>query len=370
MITVTGLNPTTHQAGTVYTDASVTANDAVDGSVTVNSDISATNPNISVLGTYTITYTATDSSGNVSTATRVVNVVDTTGPTITLTEHSTLGGVETVNIQTGQTYVDPGATATDNYDAGAINVTTTSNNVDTSALGAYTVSYQAQDSLGNTTTSSRTVNVVDTTTPVMNLIGSNAINVNIDGTYTELGVTITDNGNDVSSNVIITNGTVDTSSVGTHTILYDYTDIGGNAAPQLSRTVTIVDNIAPVITLTGSSTVTHDAGTTYTDAGASATDNVDGSITLGAPTSTVNTSQIGTYTVTYTATDTAGNSSTATRIVNVVDNTLPVITVTGSNPVYVQYQGSYTDQGATATDTFVRPSYSVTLGYLASSAMV
>ena len=38
----------------------------------------------SKVGTYTITYTSTDASGNTGTETRTVNVVDTTGPDITM----------------------------------------------------------------------------------------------------------------------------------------------------------------------------------------------------------------------------------------------------------------------------------------------
>src|SRR5436853_6644573 len=57
-----------------YTDPGATASDAEDGSVTVTSDISSTNPNTNYADTYTITYTATDAAGNVGTATRTVRV--------------------------------------------------------------------------------------------------------------------------------------------------------------------------------------------------------------------------------------------------------------------------------------------------------
>ena len=50
---------------------------------------------------------------------------------------------------------------------------------------------------------------------------------------------------------------------------------------------------------------------------------------------------------TYTSTDASGNSGTATRTVNVVDTTAPVVVVTGDNPATVD-GGTYTDEGATA----------------------
>ena len=57
------------------------------------------------------------------------------------------------------------------------------------------------------------------------------------------------------------------------------------------------------------------------------------------------------YTVTYTATDAASNVATATRTVNVEDDTTaPVITVLGDNPAAVVPGATYTDAGATAVD--------------------
>lgn len=88
-----------------------------------------------------------------------------------------------------------------------------------------------------------------------------------------------------------------------------------------------IDTTAPVITILGNNPVSHQVGTTYTDAGATAWDNVNGDLTSSIiTTSNVNANVIGTYTVTYDVTDTAGNTATATRTVNVVEST--VITIT------------------------------------------
>ena len=83
VITVTGSNPYSHTVGQTYVDPGATATDAVDGTVTVTSNVSSTNPNVNVVGAYTITYTATDHAGNVAHATRTVNVAAATATVAT-----------------------------------------------------------------------------------------------------------------------------------------------------------------------------------------------------------------------------------------------------------------------------------------------
>ena len=108
------------------------------------------------------------------------------------------------------------------------------------------------------------------------------------------------------------------------------------------------DEIPPVITINGDNPATVELGT-YTDAGATAMDAFHGSTQVTAS-GTVDTSTVGTYTIAYTATDLDNNTATATRTVNVVDTTAPVITVTGDNPATVELGTSYADAGATASD--------------------
>ena len=76
VITVLGDNPATVELGDTYTDAGATA----DGGETVSSSGSV---DVFVAGSYVITYSATDAAGNVGTATRTVNVVDTVAPVFT-----------------------------------------------------------------------------------------------------------------------------------------------------------------------------------------------------------------------------------------------------------------------------------------------
>jgi hypothetical protein len=75
VITINGANPYYLVLNSLaYTDPGATAEDDEDGTVTVTSDISSTNPDRNLAGTYTITYTAVDAAGNEATATRTVVV--------------------------------------------------------------------------------------------------------------------------------------------------------------------------------------------------------------------------------------------------------------------------------------------------------
>lgn len=83
------------------------------------------------------------------------------------------------------------------------------------------------------------------------------------------------------------------------------------------------DTTSPVNTLLGSTPVSVDKGTTYSDAGATASDNKDGNLTSSIVTvNPVNTGVAGSYTVTYNVSDAASNAANeVTRTVNVIENT-------------------------------------------------
>ena len=104
---------------------------------------------------------------------------------------------------------------------------------------------------------------------------------------------------------------VDINTVGTYTVTYNVSDAAGNAATQVTRTVNITPDVTiPVITLLGESEVSLELGSTYTDAGATAIDNIDGDITSSIEiVNNVDINTVGTYTVTYNVSDAAGNAA-------------------------------------------------------------
>ena len=271
-------------------------------------------------------------------------IQDTTPPTITIL------GDNPSNVEVGSTFSDPGVTV---YDQDGSSTYTTTGTVDTNVLGTYALTYTATDNSGNQATATRTVNVVDTTTPVITLIGDSQVNVEVGSTYTDAGATATDNyDGDLSSQIVVVNN-VNVNTVGSYTVTYSVSDSSNNAATVVARTVNVVDQTAPTITILGDNPATIEAGSSYTDAGATATDNYNNDVTADITvTSTVDTNTIGSYTVTYSVSDASGNQATAVRSVIVEDSTPPSITLLGSTPVSVEAGSSYSDAGATATDSY------------------
>lgn len=109
--------------------------------------------NINTPGTYSLTYTTTNQIGAVVTATRTVQVVDTTPPVISILGSNPI--VQLIN----STFVDPGATARD-VCSGNLAVTT-NGTVNPSQIGSYTITYTSTDPSGNVATRTRTVVIGD-----------------------------------------------------------------------------------------------------------------------------------------------------------------------------------------------------------------
>ncbi|MFC6441216.1 glycosyl hydrolase [Bowmanella sp. JS7-9] len=124
---------------------------------------------------------------------------------------------------------------------------------------------------------------------------------------------------------------------------------GGDSAPVTPSPTPAPDNTAPVITLTGAATLNHEQGTVFSDPGASASDNVDGSVAVSVSGSVG--SAAGTYTLTYSASDSAGNTATQQRTVIVADTIAPTVTLLGQPVVMVELGSEYIEAGATAQDT-------------------
>ena len=131
--------------------------------------------------------------------------------------------------------------------------------------------------------------------------------------------------------------------------------IGGGATLTDSATLeTYLSTLmpqAPYITLNGSATINHEQATSYVDAGATATDVIDESVTVTI-TGSVDSDTAGVYSLSYSATDSEGNvSRILIRTVTVADTIAPVITLVGDDAVEVKLDSTYTDAGASATDT-------------------
>lgn len=104
------------------------------------------NVNTNRLGTYTVVYSAVDGSGNSSTKTITVNVVDRVSPTVTLL------GDSFITICWGKPYMEPDVKIVDNYYTQAelrsrLQIT---GSVDYTKLGTYCLKYNVTDSSGNT----------------------------------------------------------------------------------------------------------------------------------------------------------------------------------------------------------------------------
>lgn len=361
VITLNGSPTVNLTVGDSYTEAGATATDETDGSVavTVSGSVDTNTP-----GTYTLTYSAQDAVGNPATpVTRTVIVsapADSTAPVITL------NGQPSSNHEVGSPYTDP-TTAIDNADGDITSSMTNTITKDGEAFGddvstigyvtgTYVITYNVSDAVGNAATPvTSTVTVADTLVPTMELQGDAEVTITVGQSYSDAGV-IPDDTYDQSPTISITitkddaafNDDIITigNAIGTYVITYTASDAAGNTATPVTRTVTVeADTTAPVISLTGASTITLTVGEAYTEYGATATDTVDGTVpvTIGG---TVDTGVAGTYTLTYDATDAAQNTAAqVTRTVTVVaatDTTWGDITNDGSiGAADVVYLASY-----------------------------
>ncbi len=214
----------------------------------------------------------------------------------------TLNGANPTYLAVGSTYVEQGAVVAGGSDGTApygiyVNggaTATSSPFLDTSAPTTYILTYTARDSAGDTASVTRSV-----------IVG------NPDGTVSTSGTT----------------STATTTTTATST-----------------ATSTTADTTPPVVTLNGSATVQLMVGDTWTDPGATALDNVDGDLTAKIVTiGSVDTATAGTYAITYSATDSAGNTGSATRTVSVAASSTATAATTST--------GTATSTSTTTTST-------------------
>ncbi len=343
-----------------YSEPGATAMDVCSGSRTEFITMEHAYIDSAVPGDYPVTYRVADRAGNVTSAVRDVRVQDTLAPEISLNGAASMALECQVD-----TYVEPGATAQD-LCSGPLTTLTTTGTVNPAVVGAYPVRYRAQDGQGLVTERVRDVRVVDTRAPTLIVAGSYATVVECSReAFIAMGAAATDLcAGDVSHRITLS-GTENIVTPGSYPITFSVTDPSGNAAPSVTRHVTVQDTQAPVVTINGLAEMTLECGVdTYTELGATAYDACQGDVTSRLQTygSGANTAAVGTYSIQYGVWDTAGNTTMALRTVRVVDRLPPVLTMVGPSTVRHECaSGAYVDQRATAFDAcYLELSASVT----------
>ncbi len=395
VVTLNGNNPFDIYINTDYStinpDPDYSSIDAYDGPVTpviIGKDFDNT-----ILGSHTITYSATDSHSNNTTVTRIVNVVDRNKPIIYRTGGSPL------TIEGGSTYTDQGATAVDRDGSDITSSIVKVNPVNSSIVGTYTVTYDVTGAtLGDLTGTNiadqakRIVNVVDTTAPIIT-VEPLITHVLVGAPYDiKTGVSATDiiNGNLTSS--VTTGGTYSgTSTAGEYTITYNVADTAGNHATEVTRnifvdepdttvpTISSVKAIAPktievifsealqnnleghhptvsdfIVYNDKNKSGNHDEGDiSYNIDNVTYLDNKV-TITLTDSLKSGDTPRLYVNPILTSLVDISGNyfNHGNSYDTNIVDKINPVLTLNGSNPDSITQGSSYIDPGATVTDIF------------------
>lgn len=290
------------------------------------------------LGSVDVTITATDEAGNEADAVMfTLEVSDQTKPVITL------AGAASLSIAHGNTYSEPGYTATDNVDGDLTDNVEVTGEV-LPEIGEYLLTYAVSDSAGNAADEvTRTVMVIDQAAPVLSIPGDIIVAaVDANGTpQTNAEITAflaaataidaVDGNVDVTFSVDDGAGNrsalPDVLPLGDTTVVFSASDTATPAnTTELTATISIMDITPPVLTLVSPGSLTLGVGTTYVDPGFTAIDNVDGEITHNVViTGEVDGTTAGNYPLEYSITDVAGNTVSVARIVTVQDIEAPVV---------------------------------------------
>jgi hypothetical protein len=346
------------------------------------------NPNYETKSSYSFTVIASDAAGNTSEAKTVtfsITDVDEIAPTITSDTKArtvtvskdtkppviTLSGNAAITLEVGDSFTDLGATATDAVDGNLTSHIVVTGTVDSNKAGIYTLTYNVSDTGGNKAEPvTRTVTVLATKAPVITLKGNASIALAVGDSFTDPGYSAIDavDGN-LTSRIVVT-GTVDSNKAGIYTLTYNVSDTGGNKAEPVTRTVTVLDIKAPVITSgTTATNLAENSGAGQTVYTITATDDVavtsyaiggtdasylsvNGSTGVVTLTANPDYETKSSYSFTVTASDSANTSpaTTVTFSITDVDEVAPVITLTGNASITLEVGDSFTDPGATAQD--------------------
>jgi hypothetical protein len=305
----------TSSSGATVSYAAAAATDAVGVTSLTYSQNSGTQ---FPLGNTTVTVTAKDAAEHSTSGAFTVSVVDTIAPALTVpanvTAEATSSNGAAVN------YV--AATASDAV--GVTSLTYSQNSGTLFALGTTSVDVTAKDAAGHATAGAFTVSVVDTIAPAL------AVPANVTAEATSSGgATVTYPAATATDAVGVTSLTYSQNSgtqfaLGDTTVTVTAKDAAGHTT-SAAFTVSVVDTIAPALSLPASQTIEATSA-----AGAVAVFNASASDAVGVTSFTVSrasgsTFPIGTTTVTVTAKDGAGHTSTGTFTITVRDTTAPVV---------------------------------------------
>jgi large repetitive protein len=315
------------------------AKDLVSGDVPVTCDHASgsTFP----LGATVVTCSATDSTGNKATGSFAVAVKDRTAPVLFLsnqTQEATSASGAPVPYDTKATdLVDGTDPVTCDKPSGA-----------RFPLGITTVTCSATDKAGNKATDTFTVTVVDTTPPSISAPDTSAEATGPDGATVSFSATATDL---VDGAVPVTCGrpSGDLFPLGDTSFSCRAEDSRGNFSTT-SVTISVVDTTPPEVKttdMTAEATGPNGATVAFT---ASATDLVDGTVKTSCTPASASTFSIGKTTVSCTATDSHGNTGTASATVTVQDTTGPALTLANQTLEATGANGSPATFNPTATD--------------------
>lgn len=241
-----------------------------------------------------------------------------------------IDGGNAVDILLGTTYKNPEIKVIRDGKIVSSNLTGT---VNTNKLGTYEMTYKG-DSCGNSQI--RKVSVVSSVTCGYKLAGANPLELTFGASFSEPGFEVKDNNKEIVQG--IATGTVDTSKIGEYSVTYK-----GNGCSNTETRIVKITEGSCSYTLIGKTQLTLKQGDTYTELGASVKD-IAGRSIVGTPSGIVNTTKVGSYTITYKG---AGCSNTEKRVVTVeAASGACTYNLSGANPLEITVGDSYQELGA------------------------
>eukprot|EP00035_Acanthoeca_spectabilis_P026092 m.461270 g.461270 ORF g.461270 m.461270 type:complete len:2124 (+) comp22261_c0_seq1:115-6486(+) len=378
---------------------------------------------------FNVTYVVIDAAGNVARyfGQRIL-VLDRTPPTIIM---NNVDALNRTYVEAGSLYVDSGVIASDGappFDLSSLVTTVGVSTINTMAPPhtEYLINYTVTDSVNLSTTAQRTVVIIDTVPPIINLLGNTTVDAEAGVPFLDAGVDAFDpvyNSN-LTSNVTISaivshyvrdiaflncNGynassiapaqaaqlsAFASTRVSTHyaagsviIVRYVVVDRVGNSA-SVERTVRIVNNVPPTIAVNGNVSAIYEAGTPYVERWATARDrtkNFTGCITatihglfsdINCRTPSCISSALNSrfafwppgyqVRITYSVTNGAGLSSSTQRVVTVMDRLPPSIYLVADEAYTVNISSNFSIPQCICNDTRVRTSWECLNDYSSS----